>query len=105
MPTLDYRNYLHVFASSAPSDLPSGASYGLSFTANKTCYLVGTYKAHIGFIKINNTALALSNDATDNLNWVYIPPLKLERGDTVTVSTSTTVTGSSGPSLHILGEK
>ena len=44
---------MHIFTSSAPSDIPSSATYGLTFTANKDCYLHGVYLPYNNKLTIN----------------------------------------------------
>lgn len=96
MPTLDYTNYLHVFLSSAPSDLPSGATYGLTFTATKDCYIVGLIgsTASVAFtLKINSRTIV---DTTNNRSCMV--NLKLTSGDVVTITNAT-------DTLHVFDTK
>lgn len=84
MPTLDYTNYIHTFAASAPSDIPSGATYGTSFTATRDCYLMGMFqKSSSANCTINGHAIVSSD--TNNVN-TFIDRLKLTSGDTVVLS-------------------
>ena len=94
MPTLDYTNYLHIFTSSAPSDIPSGATYGLSFTANKDCYLHGVYLPYNNKLTINGKEMC-SYTASSG----FIPVTwKLSAGDIVTVQGAVSC-------LYVLSEK
>jgi hypothetical protein len=93
MPTLDYTNYLHVFTSSAPAGMPSSATYGLSFTATKECWLVGVVDANGGILTVNGTQIARS--ATGN--HINAPTIKLSAGDIVATSNNCT-------SLHVFEE-
>ena len=103
MPVLDYTNYLHVFMSSAPSDLPSDATYGLSFTATKECYICGYVYSdpiNICVLSINNTQIATSVDVEYNGQrrcGCYISPLKIKTGDVVSVSVEASM-------LHVFEE-
>ena len=98
-PSLDYGNYLHVFSTSAPSGIPSGASYGLTFTATKDCYLVGhVYSRTI--LSINGVPIAQSHNGGGSVweNGGTPAILKLTQGDIVSVTDSTEM-------LHVFAEK
>ena len=99
MPTLDYTNYLHVFSSTAPSNLPSGATYGLSFTATKDCYLVGSVaQGSTGgeeIVSINGRAITATPVGTSE--FIY---LKISARDTVSISHL-----NSNGKLHVFREK
>lgn len=103
MPDLDYRNYLHAFTSSAPSDLPTGATYGLSFTASKECYICGyVYSGPINIcvLSIDDIQIATSVDVEYNGQrrcGCYISPLKINTGDVVSVSAEASM-------LHVFEE-
>ena len=94
MPTLDYTNYLHIFTSSAPSDIPSGATYGLSFIANKDCYLHGVYLPYNNKLTINGKEMCpyTASSGFVPLTW------KLSASDVVTVQGAVS-------SLYVLSEK
>lgn len=98
-PSLNYTNYLHVFTSSAPSGKPSGASYGLTFTATKDCYLVGHVYSNTT-LSINDVPIAKSHNGGGSVweNGGTPAMLKLTRGDTVSVTASTEM-------LHVFAEK
>ena len=96
MPTFDFTNYLHIFSASAPSGIPSGATYGNTYTASSSCYLVGFASADGNQkVQINKTVLQLGNTSYRDSGFINI---KLSAGDTVTVAFAT-------ESMHILKEK
>ena len=104
MPSLDYTNYLHVFDSTAPSGMPSGATYGLTFTATEDCYLFGYGAVHKGggvtFASINDTVRVCTYAMTSS-SGQYIPEnvcVKLNRGDVVKTDTASSY-------LYILKER
>ena len=80
--TLDYANPLFTFGSNK-----------LSYTATKTCWLVGDYHTTAGSLSINGVTYGILS-STDYTCSVM---LKLSRGDTVTLSQTPSV-----ESLHVL---
>lgn len=102
LPRLDFTNYLHVFSSSAPSGMPSGATYGLTFTATQDCYLLGalTSSGNAGqVVYINDVPVyeSLLQNVYGQLK-VTIPYTRLSSGDVVRLS-------SANGSVHIFKAK
>lgn len=93
LPRLDLKKPVHAFTSSAPSGLPAGATYGLTFTATEKCYLsgglLGSY-ASAGILTINGFEYAHSGVPVNNNggNAVYIDCLELSEGDVVQINRS-----------------
>jgi hypothetical protein len=94
MPTLDFANPLHNFAST------------LTYTARKECYLygqIGNFALGVSCdITINNTSVGKAHTTLDDQGRGYcvetfIPTTKLAVGDVVTVSTTS-------PKLYVLEE-
>ena len=74
MPNLDYSNPLHTFSAN-----------NLTYTANRECYLVGSYSSAANqFMKLNNHIIAFgsTSDSAGVACAVFIN-LKLNSGDTV----------------------
>ena len=91
-PSLDYGNYLHVFSTTAPSGMPTGASYGLTYTATEDCYLYGDCSGVQTYtdVTINGTKLTgkLNVGVPNSQGGIHVHDYydKLKAGDVVTVS-------------------
>lgn len=95
-PSIDYDNYIHVFSSTAPSDMPTGATYGFTFTATQDCYLCGTTMRDVSID--GHPYFSGSYGGTAYATNIIIQDLKLTAGDVVTVN-------SEAPTLHVCIEK
>lgn len=106
MPTLDFTNYIHVFASSAPSDIPSGATYGTSYTATEDCYLGGSVFGNNAdvYVKINGHKVYGVRNTSSGTRLLPIPFTKLSSGDTVTSVNASNVANAQDQ-LYIYVEK
>ena len=97
MPLLDFANPLHTFDN--PSSAQSG--HGLSFTASKECYLVGTVMTHsTGGSTYSSTTVTIDGTPAyegvgrESVSGNSIPITKIASGSTVSVD-------SASPTLHI----
>ena len=107
MPNLDFTNYKHVFTATAPSDIPSGATYGTTYTATGDCYLCGSVFSNNAdvYVLINGHKFYGGRNTSSGQRLIPIPFTKLSSGDVVFSANNTLTTGNNQDQLYIVVEK
>ena len=79
MPSLNFANPLHTFSTG-----------NLSYTAVKTCYLLGLLPVQSGVNKLSINGTEIATTVGNVNSETYIPLIKLNAGDTVTLTVAST---------------
>ena len=107
MPNLDFTNYKHIFSLTAPADIPSGATYGATYTATGDCYLCGSIYSNNAdvYVLINGHKFYGGRNTSSGQRLIPIPFTKLSSGDVVFSTNHTLTADNAQDQLYILVEK